>query len=61
MDKIQIRDGKIQIRDLGWRNPDPESGITIPDTQHFSLNFITIRKEPYFFIFCGGVWIPQLS
>jgi hypothetical protein len=31
--KIQIRDGKIRIRYLGWKNPDPESGINILDPQ----------------------------
>jgi hypothetical protein len=23
-----------RIRDLGWKNSDPESGINMPDTQH---------------------------
>jgi hypothetical protein len=28
-----IRDGKIQIRDPGWKNPNPGSGIKIPEAQ----------------------------
>ncbi len=62
MEQIQIQEGKIQIRDLGQKKPDPEFGINIPDLQRCSLNFIKIRKEPHLFIFvCVGGGIPQLS
>ncbi len=30
----EIRDAKIRIPDLGWKNSDLRSGIKIPDPQH---------------------------
>jgi hypothetical protein len=54
--QIRIRDpGSCQpwIRDPGWKNSDPESGINIPDPQHCGkeiekLNALNGLKEPYF-------------
>jgi hypothetical protein len=35
--RIRIRDGKIQFRDPGWKNPQP--GINTPDRQHCSVRY----------------------
>jgi hypothetical protein len=36
MEKNQIRDGKIRIRDPGWKKFG--SGINIPDPEHWFLD-----------------------
>ncbi len=36
---LRIRDGKIQIQDPGWKNPDPGSGMEALDARFFLLKF----------------------
>jgi hypothetical protein len=68
MEKILIRDGKIRMRDPGWKYSDPGSGmgnfgsvtgINIPDPQHwFSDGKFGIRgqdKHP------GSATLPVLT
>jgi hypothetical protein len=54
-----IRDGKIRIRDPGWKNSDSGSGINIPDPQRCKLQYSI--SPGYSCLACRDRWTGAFS